>query len=55
MTSLYTVYYIFAILGQLLYGGMVTTKSAQINSSKIPALYYLMNFNDFGAGMVTLF
>ena len=26
-----------------------------MNDPTIPALYYLMNFNDFGAGMVTLF
>ena len=33
----------------------MTTRSSQIEDPDIPALYYLMNFNDFGASFVTLF
>ena len=55
MVSLYTVFFIFSIIGQMLYGGIITTKSAQVNNVLIPQLYYLMNFNDFPASMVTLF
>ena len=53
--SLYTVFFVFAILGQLLYGGQLTTNSAQAYDDFTPGLYYLMNFNDFGASIVTLF
>jgi hypothetical protein len=55
MASLYTVYFFFSVLGQFLYGGKITTSSRQTEVGQTPALYYLMNFNDFGAGVVTLF
>jgi two pore calcium channel protein, plant len=53
--SLYTVYFAFAELGMLLFAGAITTESAQKDNPAIPALYYLMNFNDFLSSMVTLF
>ena len=53
--SLYTVYYSYAVLGQLIFGAKITTKSAQIYSESIPPLYYTMNFNDFPSSFVTLF
>ena len=53
--SLYTVFYLFSLIGQILYGGEITTESAQVLDVEIPPLYYLMNFNDFPASMVTLF
>ena len=55
MCSLYTVYYIFAQVGMLLFGGLITTESAQTDDVGLYALYYLINFNDFGASCVTLF
>lgn len=53
--SLYTIYYSFANLGGLLFGGGITTVSRQVGNGFTPPLYYLMNFNDFGASLVTLF
>lgn len=38
----------------ILWAGIITTVSKQTNYST-PPLYYLMNFNDFGASLVTLF
>ena len=55
MVSLYTVFFIFAEIGMLCFGGKIKTNSAQISEQSIPALYYLMNFNDFGSSMITLF
>lgn len=53
--SLYTIFYSYANLGMLLFGGKITTQSAQVTDGITPALYYLMNFNDFGSSLVTLF
>ena len=54
--SLYAIFYTFANMGMLLFGGKVTLTSAQINyPSEIPALFYLMNFNDFPSAIITLF
>jgi two pore calcium channel protein len=53
--ALYCVYYTFAVLGTIFFGGKVTTQSAQTTDQSVPAFYYLMNFNDFGAGIITLF
>mmetsp|Transcript_109276 Transcript_109276/g.151220 ORF Transcript_109276/g.151220 Transcript_109276/m.151220 type:complete len:134 (+) Transcript_109276:2036-2437(+) len=55
MTSLYTIFFFYAIVGQASFGGLVTTESAQLYDPKIPDLYYLMNFNDFMSSLVTLF
>lgn len=54
MLSMYTVYYVFAQVGMLLWASKITTVSAQINYTT-PPLYYLMNFNDFFMSLVTLF
>jgi two pore calcium channel protein len=51
---MYTVYYVFAQVGMLLWASKITTVSAQINFTT-PPLYYLMNFNDFFMSLVTLF
>ena len=48
--SLYTVYYLFAQLGQTLYGGRITVKNADMSG-----MFYLMNFNDQGSSIITLF
>jgi hypothetical protein len=53
--SLYTVYFIFSEVGMFLFGGIITTQSAQVYDPSIGALYYLMNFNDFITAYVTLF
>jgi hypothetical protein len=37
------------------FGGIITTVSSQVYDNTTPALYYLLNFNDFGASLVTLF
>ena len=53
--SLYTVFFIFAQIGMACFGGIITTVSSQVHDNTTPALYYLLNFNDFGASLVTLF
>jgi len=55
MFSLYTVMFFYAVLGELLFSGIITIDSvehAQISTSK---MYYLINFNDLYASMITLF
>ena len=53
--ALYLLFYIYASIGELLFGGKITTASVQIQDPSIPGLYYLMNFNDFGSSIITLF
>lgn len=53
--TLYTIYFVYALIGQLWFGGKITTTSAQVNDPSIPTLYYLMNFNDFASSVITLF
>ena len=55
MVNLYTLFYTYAYWGEYIWGGKITTKSQQILDYDEPVLYYLMNFNDFGSSMVTLF
>lgn len=43
-------YFLFAQLGMLCFGGVITTVTANQEG-----LFYLMNFNDFGMSMITLF
>lgn len=52
--TMYTIFYVYANIGMLLWSAKITTVSAQTNYTT-PPLYYLMNFNDFGASLVTLF
>jgi two pore calcium channel protein len=52
--TMYTVFFVYANIGMLLWSAKITTVSKQVNYST-PPLYYLMNFNDFGASLVTLF
>lgn len=52
--TMYTIYFTYATLGMLLWSGVITTISVKELSS-LPTLYYLMNFNDFGSSLVTLF
>ena len=53
--ALYVIYNFYAVFGQFFFGGQISTTSAQIEDPSIPALYYLMNFNDFASSMITLF
>ena len=53
--NLYTLFYSYAYFGEFLWGGEITTHSAQVSDPDIPDLYYLMNFNDFGSSVITLF
>ena len=55
LLTLYTVYFIFANIGMFFWSAKITTISSQVYNNSTPALYYLMNFNDFGASIVTLF
>jgi len=52
---LYVVYYIYACIGQKIFGNKI---SLEIVKEKVPhtePYYYLMNFNTFSSSMVTLF
>ena len=49
----YLFFYFFASLGGLLFGGDLTFESYK--ESGAPVFYYLMNFNDYGSALVTLF
>ena len=53
--SLYTVFFLYAIIGQVWFGSKVSIYSAQIYNATIPPLYYMMNFNDFASSLITLF
>jgi hypothetical protein len=50
MMSVYILFYNFAQIGYILYSGKISTVSAAGNN-----LFYLMNFNDLGMSLVTLF
>lgn len=53
--AIYTVFFVYAIVGMMLWNGVITTSEIAKYNGKVPILYYLMNFNDFGASLVTLF
>ena len=55
LMTLYLVFYTYSAIGELLFGGKITTVSVQVRDPGIPALYYLVNFNDFGSSIITLF
>ena len=55
LVSLYTIYYLYAIGGEIWFGGKVKTNGPQTQDPSIPSFYYLINFNDFGCSLVTLF
>merc|ERR1719263_915318 len=53
---LLSIYYIFAQLGMLMFGGKVYKGSPFIdNDPNIPNTYHLMNFNDLLSSFCTLF
>ena len=51
-----TIFYVFAQLGMIIFGGQIRKNSTQIvHDSSIPDNYYLINFNDLMSSYVTLF
>ena len=50
---IYLVFYMYAQIGMLAFSGLLTDKT--FIESGAPSFYYLMNFNDFGSSLVTLF
>jgi hypothetical protein len=53
---LMSIYYVFALLGMLMFGGKIRKGMSQIeNDPSIPPTYYLDNFNDLLSSFVTLF
>ena len=50
---IYLVFYMYAQIGMLVFGGHLTYES--FHRSGAQSFYYLMNFNDFGSSLVTLF
>jgi hypothetical protein len=53
---LFTIYYLFALIGMLAFGGKVTKNAAAIiEDPGIPDTYHLDNFNDLLSSLVTLF
>ena len=55
MFSLYSVMFFYAIIGEYLFAGVITTRSVQDNQIAASNMYFLINFNDLYASMVTLF
>ena len=55
MFSLYSVMFFYAIIGEYLFAGVITTRSVQDNQIEASNMYFLINFNDLYASMVTLF
>ena len=52
----YVVFYEYAYIGEILFGGKLTFEVYTRDVMQFsPPLYYLMNFNDFGASIVVLF
>jgi hypothetical protein len=56
LTVLYSIFFIYALTGMLLFGGMITADTEAIrNNDSTPANWGLVNFNDFPSSLVTLF
>jgi hypothetical protein len=53
---LFVVYYLFAVLGQYLFGGLIyTTNPTLAGTNFSQGAFWPLNFNDLPSGMVTLF
>ena len=52
---IYLVFYEYAYLGEIIFGGHVTYEGYMSMKESYPPLYYLMNFNDFGSSLVVLY
>ena len=55
MFSLYSVMFFYAVIGEFFFAGMITMQSVKESTFSASNLYYLINFNDLYASMVTLF
>ena len=55
MFSLYSVMFFYAVIGEFFFAGMITMESVKSSTFSASNLYYLINFNDLYASMVTLF
>ena len=55
MFSLYSVMFFYAVIGEYFFAAVITTKSVQVNQISASNMYFLINFNDLYASMVTLF
>ena len=56
LTVLFTVFYVYTMLGMLLFGGKISFQTEEIlNNDSTPNNWALNNFNDFFSGYVTLF
>ena len=55
MLSLYTVTFFYAVIGEYFYSGVITRESVRVADMSASKLYYLINFNDMYASMLTLF
>ncbi len=55
-TVVFTMMHLFCYVGMYLFGGMITRSDPMWAGRDFPAsLYYLLNFNTYKQGMVTLF
>ena len=52
---IYLIFYVYAHVGLICFGGSLTYKSYREKCDDAPPFYYLLNFNDFSSGFVTLF
>ena len=52
---LYLVYMLFIFIGAIAYGGIITRQSVMAANPNTAPYYWLLNFNDFCSGLVTLF
>lgn len=56
MMCMFIVYYVFAVLGDYLFGGLIKVNDVRLLSNpNVDPLYVLMNMNDLVAAFVTLF
>lgn len=55
MLSLYTVMFFYAVVGEFFFADLITTESVSSVNHSASNLYYLINFNDLYASMITLF
>lgn len=52
---LYVVFYLFAIMGGFVFGGVITQSAVKKSAPDSPPFYHLLNFNSYGASLITLF
>jgi hypothetical protein len=53
---LFMVVYMYSVIGDVLFGGLITMNSIEtFKDSSIPSNYYFLNFNDALASFITLF